>query len=149
MREFEGVKVGIFGIVLQETLQTSRPGPNVDILDPCTTAAGVVPKIHAAGAQVIVALTHLAMADDKRLARCSGVEDSSAAAIGAATRVVQSASAMPSAGSWRVMSVFVTENHSCGQHPYIWTASSLIGLLNNPTRGRGRVHRGTVLAVLG
>ena len=74
VREFEGVKVGIFGIVLQETLQTSRPGPNVDILDPCTTAAGVVPKIHAAGAQVIVALTHLAMADDKRLARCSGVD---------------------------------------------------------------------------
>src|SRR5947209_17403981 len=59
VREFEGVKIGIFGIVLQETLQTSRPGPNVDILDPCTTAAGVVPKIHAAGAQVIVALTHL------------------------------------------------------------------------------------------
>ncbi len=74
VREFEGVKVGIFGIVLQETLQTSRPGPNVDILDPCTTAAGVVPKIHAAGAQVIVALTHLAMADDKRLARCSGID---------------------------------------------------------------------------
>ena len=53
VREFEGVKVGIFGIVLQETLQTSRPGPNVDILDPCTTAAGAVPKIHAAGAHVI------------------------------------------------------------------------------------------------
>jgi len=74
VREFEGVKVGIFGLVLQETLQTSRPGPDVDILDPCTTAGRVVPKIHAAGAQVIVALTHLAMADDKKLARCSGVD---------------------------------------------------------------------------
>jgi 5'-nucleotidase len=74
VREFEGVKVGIFGIVLQETLQTSRPGPNVDILDPCATAARVVPKIRAAGAQTIIALTHLAMADDKRLARCSGVD---------------------------------------------------------------------------
>ena len=74
IREFEGVKVGIFGIVLRETLQTSRPGPTVDIGDPCAAAARVVPKIRAAGAKVIVALTHLAMNDDKQLARCSGVD---------------------------------------------------------------------------
>src|SRR5437667_592823 len=58
VREFDGVKIGLFGIVLQETLQTSRPGPDVDILDPCATAARVIPNIHAAGAQVVVALTH-------------------------------------------------------------------------------------------
>ncbi|HVS21952.1 MAG TPA: 5'-nucleotidase C-terminal domain-containing protein, partial [Pyrinomonadaceae bacterium] len=74
IREFDGVKIGLFGIVLQETLQTSRPGPDVDIQDPCATAARVIPKIHAAGAQVIVALTHLAMNEDKQLARCSGVD---------------------------------------------------------------------------
>jgi len=74
VREFEGVKVGLFGIVLQETLQTSRPGPDVDILDPCATAARVVPRIHAAGAQVIVALTHQTLGDDKQFARCSGVD---------------------------------------------------------------------------
>jgi 5'-nucleotidase len=74
VREFDGVKVGLFGILLPETLQTSRPGPNVDIIDPCTAAARVVPKIHAAGAQVVVALTHLSMAEDKQLARCSGVD---------------------------------------------------------------------------
>lgn len=74
VREFDGVKIGIFGILLQETLQTSRPGPDVDILDPCATAARVIPKIHAAGARVIIALTHLSMGEDKRLARCSGVD---------------------------------------------------------------------------
>jgi len=74
VREFDGVKVGLFGILLPETSQTSRPGPNVDIIDPCTAAARVVPKIHAAGAQVIVALTHLSMAEDKQLARCAGVD---------------------------------------------------------------------------
>ena len=74
VREFDGVKIGIFGIVLPETLQTSRPGPDVDIQDPCATAARVIPKIHAAGAQVVVALTHLSMGEDKRLARCSGVD---------------------------------------------------------------------------
>src|SRR5260370_4389102 len=74
VREFEGVKIGIFGILLQETLQTSRPGPNVDIQDPCTTAAKVIPKIHAAGAQVVIALTHQTLGDDKQFARCSGVD---------------------------------------------------------------------------
>ena len=74
VREFDGVKVGLFGILLPQTLQTSRPGPNIDIIDPCTAAARVVPKIHAAGAQVVVALTHLSMAEDKQLARCSGVD---------------------------------------------------------------------------
>jgi 5'-nucleotidase len=74
IRDFEGVKVGLFGIVLQETLQTSRPGPDIDILDPCATAARVIPRIHAAGAQVVVALTHQTMGDDKKLARCSGVD---------------------------------------------------------------------------
>ena len=74
VREFEGVKIGIFGIVLQETLQTSRPGPDVEIQDPCATAARVIPKIHAAGAQVIVALTHQTLGDDKQFARCSGVD---------------------------------------------------------------------------
>jgi 5'-nucleotidase / UDP-sugar diphosphatase len=74
VREFDGVKIGLFGILLPETLQTSRPGPDVDIIDPCTVAARVVPRIHAAGAQVVVALTHLSMAEDKQLARCSGVD---------------------------------------------------------------------------
>jgi 5'-nucleotidase len=74
VREFAGVKVGLFGIVLQDTLLTSRPGPDVDIQDPCAAATRVVPKIHAAGAQVIVALTHLSMSEDKQLARCSGVD---------------------------------------------------------------------------
>ena len=74
VREFEGVKVGLFGLLLPETLQTSRPGPDIDILDPCATAARVIPRIRAAGAQVIVALTHLSMNEDKQLARCSGVD---------------------------------------------------------------------------
>ena len=74
IREFDGVKIGIFGILLPETLQTSRVGPDVEIQDPCATANRVIPKIHEAGAQVIVALTHLSMNEDKQLARCSGVD---------------------------------------------------------------------------
>src|SRR5688572_22544661 len=32
IREFDGVKIGIFGLVLPETKTTSRPGPDVDFL---------------------------------------------------------------------------------------------------------------------
>ena len=74
IREFDGVKVGIFGLTLPETLTTSRPGPDVDILDPCATASRIVPQIRAAGAHVVIALTHLSMQEDKQLARCSGVD---------------------------------------------------------------------------
>lgn len=74
IREFGGVKIGIVGLVLPETKTTSRPGPDVEFLDPCETANKVIPEIHAKGAQVVVALTHLSMREDKQLARCSDVD---------------------------------------------------------------------------
>jgi 5'-nucleotidase len=70
IREFEGVKIGLIGLVLPETKQTSRPGPDVDFLNVCETAKRIVPQIRARGARVVVALTHLSMREDKELARC-------------------------------------------------------------------------------
>ncbi|CAN5545966.1 5'-nucleotidase C-terminal domain-containing protein [soil metagenome] len=74
IREFDGVKIGIFGLVLPETKTTSRPGPDVDFLNPCETATKVVSDIHARGAKVVVALTHLSMQQDKEVARCADVD---------------------------------------------------------------------------
>jgi len=73
IREFNGVKVGIFGLVLPETKLTSRPGPDVEFLDPCETAKSMVTEIHKLGVKVVVALTHMSMREDKEVARCSGV----------------------------------------------------------------------------
>lgn len=70
IREMDGVRLGIFGILLPATTTTSRPGPDVKILDSCETAKRIVPQMRAAGAQVVVALTHLSMREDKELARC-------------------------------------------------------------------------------
>src|SRR5688572_15811387 len=53
IRTFEGIKIGIFGLVLPETKMTSRPGPDVDFLNPCEVAKRVVPQIHAQGAKVV------------------------------------------------------------------------------------------------
>ena len=74
IREFEGVKIGIIGLVLPETKTTSRPGADVEFLSPCETANKLIPEIHSQGAQVVVALTHLSMSEDKEVARCSDVD---------------------------------------------------------------------------
>lgn len=74
IREFEGVKVGIFGLTLEETRVTSRPGPDVEFLNPCETARKMVAEIHANGAKTVVALTHLTMSEDKEVARCADVD---------------------------------------------------------------------------
>lgn len=74
IREFSGVKVGIFGLVLPETKSTSRPGPNVEFRNPCETAKQVVSELHGQGAKVVIALTHLSMREDKEVARCADVD---------------------------------------------------------------------------
>ncbi|MEP6820673.1 MAG: 5'-nucleotidase C-terminal domain-containing protein [bacterium] len=74
VREFDGVKVAIFGLTLEETKITSRPGPDVEFLNPCETARKTVADIHAHGIKTVIALTHLSMSEDKEVARCSGVD---------------------------------------------------------------------------
>jgi len=74
IREFQGVRVGIFGLVLPETKSTSRPGPDVEFAGACETAQRLIPQIRNEGAKVIVALTHLSMREDKELARCADVD---------------------------------------------------------------------------
>ncbi len=74
IREFNGVKVGIFGLVLPETKTTSKPGPDIVFRNPCETAKQMVSELHAQGAKVVVALTHLSMREDKEVARCADVD---------------------------------------------------------------------------
>ena len=74
IREVGGVKVGIFGVILGKTKYSSKPGPDVYFTDTCAKAREVVPKMRAQGAQVIVALTHLFVAEDKVLARCAPID---------------------------------------------------------------------------
>ena len=74
IREFDGVKVGIFGLVLPDTRTTSRPGADVDFLSPCDTARKMVTELKNRGVKSIVALTHLSMAEDKEVARCADID---------------------------------------------------------------------------
>ncbi|HEX8070104.1 MAG TPA: bifunctional UDP-sugar hydrolase/5'-nucleotidase [Pyrinomonadaceae bacterium] len=74
VRDVGGVRVGLFGLVTVDTKQTSSPGAAVRFLDPCQTARRAVAQLRRRGAQVVVALTHLTMGEDKRVARCAPID---------------------------------------------------------------------------
>ena len=68
IRELGGVRVGIIGLVLTETATLSTPGPGVRFDDPVTTGKRLSRTLRSQGADIVIALTHLPMRDDKRLA---------------------------------------------------------------------------------
>ncbi len=70
IREFGGVKVGIVGFLLPETKETSSIEESLQVKDFSESAKELVPLMRAKGANVIVGLTHLFIAQDKRLANC-------------------------------------------------------------------------------
>ena len=62
------IKVGFLGLVTPDTVRLSSPGPDIRFPAVLETAAGAVARLRAEGAHVIVALTHLEIAQDRQLA---------------------------------------------------------------------------------
>jgi len=71
IREIGGVKVGIIGLLLPETKETSSMEPHLQVADYCETAKALVPKMKLAGAQTIIGLTHMFMGQDKKVSWCA------------------------------------------------------------------------------
>jgi 5'-nucleotidase len=71
IKDFGGVKVGIIGLLLPETKQTSSMEASLQVKNYCDTAKELVPKMREAGANAIIGLTHLFMYQDKELAKCA------------------------------------------------------------------------------
>jgi 2',3'-cyclic-nucleotide 2'-phosphodiesterase (5'-nucleotidase family) len=69
-----GVRVGLFGLTTPATASTSSPGPDVEIREPIGVARAMTADLRARGAQLIVAVTHQEMAEDRALAAGPGVE---------------------------------------------------------------------------
>jgi 2',3'-cyclic-nucleotide 2'-phosphodiesterase (5'-nucleotidase family) len=69
MIEAAGYKIGFFGLLAPETDELSSPGEAIALAPPIETAAKAVAALEAAGADLIVALTHDDLADDRRLIR--------------------------------------------------------------------------------
>ncbi len=69
IKDINGVKVGFFGLLTPDTRNASSAGPNVEFKDPTLTACETVSKMRREGAEVIVAITHLTMEEDKKVMR--------------------------------------------------------------------------------
>ncbi len=74
LKQVAGVRVGITGVVSPDFQQgdgahTARLAPTVTLLDPVTALREVVPRMRAAGAQVVVVLSHLFFEEMQQVAR--------------------------------------------------------------------------------
>ncbi len=74
IRNIGNIKIGILSLLTTDTETSSSPGKNIRFVDPILTAKSLVPKMRAEGATVIIALTHLAMPEDKELAKTGLVD---------------------------------------------------------------------------
>jgi len=68
LRDVGGIRVAFIGLTTPETRVLSKGAKNLKFLDPVAAAKDVVARARRAKADVIVALTHQDMADDKQLA---------------------------------------------------------------------------------
>jgi 2',3'-cyclic-nucleotide 2'-phosphodiesterase (5'-nucleotidase family) len=74
LKQVAGIQVGITGVVSPDFQQgdgahAARVAPTVTLLDPVTALREVVPRMHAAGAQVVVVLSHLFFEEMQQVAR--------------------------------------------------------------------------------
>jgi len=72
--EKNGVKVGIIGIVTPETATKAKPElvAPFEFRDPATVVNALVPEVKAAGADLIVVLSHLGAAQDSKTGEITG-----------------------------------------------------------------------------
>ncbi len=69
IKEINGVKIGFFGLLTPDTVHAAHPGPNVEFKNPIYTACETVSQMRKEGANVIIAVTHLALNQDKEMAQ--------------------------------------------------------------------------------
>ena len=67
--ELAGYKLGFFGVLAPETDDLSSPGDDIEITSPIEAAEAAVADLRQQGADLVVALTHDDLADDRRLVR--------------------------------------------------------------------------------
>jgi 5'-nucleotidase len=75
IREFEGVRIGMLGLLLPQAKQTSAMDASLEVADYCITAARLVDQLRGVEqVDAVVALTHLFLRQDQQLARCTRLD---------------------------------------------------------------------------
>jgi 2',3'-cyclic-nucleotide 2'-phosphodiesterase (5'-nucleotidase family) len=69
LRHIGSVTLGFFALLAPSTAVESSPGPGVNFLPPELVATEAVAKLRAAGCDVVIALTHQPLDDDKALVK--------------------------------------------------------------------------------
>ena len=95
--QHSNVTVGVVGLTSIETTETSNPGPTISFLPYEETLPGCVADARAAGADIVVLLSHIGFQDDRALA-------ASPAAAGV-DLIVGASARLPAQGRWWLLSV--------------------------------------------
>lgn len=69
-----GEKIGIIGVVANDTAEIASPGPNISFNDDITQIKAEVEKLTAEGVDKIIALTHVGYERDQEIAKVPGVD---------------------------------------------------------------------------
>ena len=69
-----GVRIGVFGLTTAEVVKSSSPGPGVEVREPIAAAREASQALRKRGAQIVVAVTHLDMREDRALAEHADVD---------------------------------------------------------------------------
>jgi len=69
-----GVRIGVFGLTTAEVVKSSSPGPDVEVCEPIAAAREASQALRQRGAQIVVAVTHLDMREDRALAEHADVD---------------------------------------------------------------------------
>ena len=69
MRTVGGIKIGFMGLITPDTIKLSSPGPTLRFTPFIEAARAAVAKLKADGADAVVAVTHLDIAQDRQLGR--------------------------------------------------------------------------------
>jgi 2',3'-cyclic-nucleotide 2'-phosphodiesterase (5'-nucleotidase family) len=67
-RKVGEITIGFFGIITPETTHLASPGPEIKFAPVLASATAAVKQLKEQGADVIVAMTHLTLAEDRELA---------------------------------------------------------------------------------
>jgi len=68
IKDVGGEKVGIIGLLAEDTHETSQPGPNVPFIRAEEVLPGLIGKLEEEGVNKIVALSHMGLGRDKQIA---------------------------------------------------------------------------------
>lgn len=72
IREFDGVKIGIIGLLLPEAKETSSMEDSLVVTDYCLTANLIISRLRQVEkVDAVIGLTHLFLEQDKKLAGCA------------------------------------------------------------------------------